>query len=613
MLARIKETDLSVPYRLGDYWYYSRTEEGKQYPIHCRKRGSLEGKEEVLLDLNELARGKKFLSRGVYHVSDDANLLAYSLDFSGFREYTLYVKDLRTGKELSDRIPKVDSAVWAADNRTLFYVIEDDAKRPYRLYRHQLGESKDELIYEEKDELYRLDVSRTRDKAYLLAGVASETTSEIRCLPSDRPEAAWRLLLPRVTDHEYHVDHRDGLFYLRTNKDAKNFRLVTAPADDPQPSKWKELVPHRPEVMLEDFDVFANHCVLSERTGGLERLRVLDLRTGKAHQVEVDEPVYTIAMGSNPEFKTTVFRYNYQSMVTPESVYEYDMDTHKRKLLKRTEVRGGYDPSRYTSERLWAKASDGTRIPLSLVFKKDVPRDGTAPMLLYGYGAYGLSETPDFSSKRVSLLDRGVVYAVAHVRGGGEMGKKWHDQGKMMAKRNSFTDFIAAADHLIAEKYAARKRLVIEGGSAGGLLIAAVVNFRPDLCKAAVLHVPFVDVLTTMLDSSLPLTAQEYLEWGNPNIKKEYDYMKSYCPYTTLAARDYPAMLVRTSFNDSQVMYWEPAKYVAKLRDLKTDKNVLLFQVNLDAGHSGHSGRYDALRETAFDYAFILNQMGISK
>jgi oligopeptidase B len=613
MLGRIKQTDLDVPYRMGDYWYYSRTEKGKQYPIHCRKRGSLDGKEEIVLDLNELAKGKKFLSLGAYAVSDDGNLLAYSTDITGFRQYTLYVKDLRTGKLLPDRIEKVSFPNWAADNKTLFYVTENAAKRPYRLYRHVLGEKNDDLIYEEQDELYRLMARRSRDKAILFVASASSTTTEVRYLPSDQPASALQVILPREVGHEYYVDHRSGLFYIRTNKDAKNFRVVTAPPSDPQPKNWHEIIPHRPSVLLENIDLFAKHAVVSEREAGLQRLRIHDLDAGTSYLIDLPEPVYSVRGDVNPEFKTPVFRFRYQSFVTPESVFSYDMDGHERTLLKQTEVLGGYDPGQYVSERILATASDGARIPISLVYKKGTKRDSSVPLLLDGYGAYGFSRPVTFSSQRLSLLDRGVIYALAHIRGGSEMGKTWHDQGKMLAKRNTFTDFIAAAEHLIAEKYTASDKLVIEGGSAGGLLIGAVVNMRPDLFKAAVLRVPFVDVINTMLDASVPLTVQEYLEWGNPNDKKEYEYIKSYCPYTNLAAKDYPALLVLTSLNDSQVMYWEPAKYVAKLRATKTDKNPLLLRVNMAAGHGGASGRYDALKETALAYAFILNQLGIKQ
>jgi oligopeptidase B len=613
ILGRIKQTDLGVPYRLGKYWYYSRTEKGKQYPILCRKRGSLEGKEEVTLDLNELARGHKFLGLGMYVVSDDGNLLAYTTDVTGFRQFTLHVKDLRTGKLLPDRAARVTTVAWAADNKTLFYVAEDAAKRPYRLLRHTLGAARDEPVYEEKDELYRLMVRRSRDRAVVFVTSESSTTTESRYLPSDKPGQALKVLLPREKDHRYYVDHRKGRFYIRTNKGARNFRLVTAPADDPRPKNWKEMIGHSNDVFLERVDLFAGHCVVAEREAGLQHLRVIDLGTGKGRRVKFDEPVYSIMPTMNAEFRTTAFRFGYQSLVTPQSVFEYDLARHTRKLLKQTEVLGGYDPARYTSERIYATATDGTRVPVSLVYKKGMKRDGTRPLVLYGYGAYGFSVPITFASAQLSLLDRGVTFALAHTRGGREMGEKWYEQGKMLHKRNTFTDFIAAAEHLIDKKYTSRSKLVIQGASAGGLLIGAVLNMRPELFKAAVLEVPFVDVINTMLDESLPLTIQEFLEWGNPKVKKEYEYIKTYCPYTNIAARAYPAMLVRTSLNDSQVMYWEPAKYVAKLRATKTDKNVLLLKVNMDAGHGGASGRYDKLKETAFMYAFILNQVGVTK
>jgi oligopeptidase B len=613
MLGRIQQTDLSVPYRKGGYLYYTRTAEGKQYPVHCRKKGGPDAPEEVTLDLNELARGEKFLSLGAYQVSDDGKLLAYSTDGTGFREYTLRVKDLTTGDLLPDRAPKVGSVAWAGDGRTLFYVTEDAAKRAHRLYRHTLGATEDELIYEEKDELYRIGVARSRDKKYLFLTSSSSDTTEVRCLAAETPAEAWRVVLPRVKDHRYRVDHRDGLFYLTTNKGAKNFRLVTAPADRPEEANWKERIPHRAGVLLEGVDVFAGHLVVSERAAGLQRLRVLDLAGGKDWPVEVPEEVCSVSGDTNPEFDAATYRFRYQSLVTPESVFELDLASGKRTLLKQTAVLGGYDPSAYTSERIHATAADGTRVPVSLVYKKGLKRDGSAPLLLYGYGSYGSSLGVTFNAARVSLLDRGVVCALAHVRGGRELGEAWHDQGKLLAKRNTFTDFIAVADHLVEAGYTRRERLAIEGGSAGGLLIGAVLNLRPDLCKAALLHVPFVDVVNTMLDESLPLTVGEFLEWGNPKVKSEYEYIKGYCPYTNLAAKAYPSMLVRTSLNDSQVMYWEPAKYVAKLRALKTDKNPLLLQVNMAGGHGGASGRYDQLRERAFSYAFVLTELGVAK
>ena len=429
---------------------------------------------------------------------------------------------------------------------------------------------------------------------------------------SDRPQDALQVILPREEKHEYDVEHRDGLFYIRTNKDAKNYRLVTAPVENPAPANWKEMIAHRPDVLLERIDLFTRHGVVKERATGLEHLKIYDLKTGKIEPVKFPEPIYSVMPDANREYDTNVYRFHYQSLVTPDSVFDYDMDSHTSKLLKQTEVLGGYVPTEYQSERIYATASDGTKIPISLVYKKGVKKDGTNPLLLYGYGSYGFSLPISFSPTRLSLLDRGAIYAMAHIRGGKEMGETWHDQGKMMNKRNTFTDFIAAADYLMAEKYTCKERMAIEGGSAGGLLIGAVINLRPDLCKCAVLQVPFVDVINTMLDASLPLTVQEYLEWGNPNKKDEYEYMKSYCPYTNLAAKDYPATMVRTSLNDSQVMYWEPAKYTAKMRATRTDKNVLIFRCNMDAGHGGASGRYDALKEQAFTYAFILNQLGIT-
>jgi oligopeptidase B len=613
MLGRIQEADQTAPYRHGPWWHYARTEKGKQYPIHCRKRGSLEAAEEVVLDLNDLASGQQFLGLGVMAWSDDQGRLAYSTDITGFREYTLQVKDLRTGQLLADRIARTSSVAWSADGTTLFYVTEDAAKRPYRLYRHVLGSAGDDLLYEESDELFRLSLARSRDRGYLFVASVSFATTEVRYLASKRPTDPLRVILPRENGHRYHVEHRNGQFFIRTNRDAKNFKLVTAPVHDPGPQNWIELIPHDPNVLLEGIDLFANHCVAAQRENGLTQRQVIDLHTGKRHRLQFPDPVYSVSADVNPEFNTSVFRYRYQSLTTPESVFAYDMEKQATDLLKRTPVRGDFDPAGFTSERTFATAADGTRIPISLVYKKGIQRDSKSPLLLYGYGAYGASLPIAFSTQRLALLDRGVVYGLAHIRGGREMGEAWHDQGKLLNKRSTFTDFIAAADHLVAQKFTSHDRLAIQGGSAGGLLIAAVLNLRPDLCQAAVLQVPFVDAVNTMLDATLPLTVPEYLEWGNPNVKRDYEYIKSYCPYTNLAARAYPAMLVTTSLNDSQVMYWEPAKYVAKLRSLKTDRNVLLLKTNMAAGHGGASGRYDALKETAFTYAFLLQQLGVEE
>jgi oligopeptidase B len=612
MLSHIKETDLSVPYREGAYVYYTRTEEGKQYPIYCRRKLPEQAPEEITLDLNELAKGEKFMSLGAYAVNDEGRLLAYSTDNTGFREYTLFVKDLASGRLLPERIEKTGSVAWAGDGATLFYTVEDAAKRSYRLYRHRLGAEGHDLVFEESDELFRVFVGRTRSKAFLFMGSASHTTSEWHYLPAGEPDAAWRVVAPREREHEYDVDHHGDRFYIRTNDRGRHFRLVWAPVADARRENWSEVIPHRPEVMLEGVEVFANHLVLLEREDGLPRFRVSDLRTGEAHRIEFPEPAYSAFPSANPEFETSLFRYNYQSLVTPSSIFDYDMDRRASKLLKQTEVLGGFDPAQYRSERIHATASDGTRIPVSLVYRRGVEPGVPAPMQLTGYGAYGFPFPVTFSSNRLALLDRGVVFAIAHVRGGGELGKTWHDQGRMLSKRNSFTDFIAVAEHLIAQRRTSADRLVIDGASAGGLLMGAVVNMRPDLWKAVVSRVPFVDVVNSMLDETLPLTVGEFEEWGNPKKRDEYDVIKSYCPYTNLEARAYPAMLVKTSLNDSQVMFWEPAKYVAKLRMLKTDDNPLLLKTNMDAGHGGASGRYDTLREVAFDYAFTLWQLGLA-
>jgi oligopeptidase B len=610
MLGRIKEDDQTVPYRRGGYFYYQRTEQGKQYPILCRKAGSLAAPEEITLDLNQLAEGHPYLGLGAASVSDDGHRLAYATDLTGFREYTLYIKDLRTGALEPDRIEKVVSIAWAADGATLFYVTEDPAKRPYRLYRHRLGACADDLLYEETDALFNLHVERTRSLFWVLASSGSFTTTEVRYLPAATPSASWRLLLPREKDHEYHVDHGGEFFYIRSNGGGRrNFRLVRAPVDDPRPDRWVELIGHREDTMLEDIDVFAGHYVVHERRDGLAHLRVTDLPGGNTHHVEFPEPAYDVSGDTNAEFETATYRFSYQSLVTLPSVYDYDMVSRGRTLLKQTEVRGGYDPTRYRTERVHAIAPDGTRVPVSLVYRVGSPEEGPRPLLLGGYGAYGIPYPVLFSSNRLSLLDRGVAVAIAHVRGGGEMGKRWHDGGRMMAKRNTFTDFIAAAEFLIDRGHTAADRLVIEGGSAGGLLIGAVLNLRPDLCRAAVLRVPFVDVINTMLDESLPLTIGEFEEWGNPKLRDQYEYMKSYCPYTNLETRAYPATLVRTALNDSQVMYWEPAKYVAKRRAVGTGERPLLFKINLEAGHGGASGRYDHLHEIAFDYAFVMVEL----
>ena len=614
MLSHIKQTDVNVPYRWGGYFYYTRTEEGKQYPIYCRKRGNLEAQEEIVIDQNELAKGQKFMSIGAFAPSDDGNLLAYSTDNTGYRQYTLQVKDLRTGELLPEKIERVDNVVWATDNKTIFYVTEDAVtKRNDKFFRHVLGTDKTDLVYEEKDELFDIGVGRSRDKAVIFLEAASKTSSESRYIPASSPTADLKVILPRQADHEYDVDHRGNLFYIRTNRGAKNFRIVTAPVSDPSEKNWKEFVAHRPAVKLDGISLFADHAVLSEWENGLQQLEIIDFKSNNRKRVEFPEPVYSAGLGANREFNTAVVRYNYNSLVTPNSVFDYDMNTGKATLMKQTEIPGGFDRANYKSERVFATASDGTKIPMSMVYRKGVKLDGSAPLLLYAYGSYGISIPPNFSSSRLSLLDRGVIYVIAHIRGGGEMGEEWRQAGRMMNKMNTFTDFIACADTLVKSKYTSSDRLVIQGGSAGGLLMGAVSNMRPDLFKAVVSQVPFVDVLNTMLDASLPLTTSEYIEWGNPNEKPAFEYMKQYSPYDNVGKKNYPAMLVKVSVNDSQVPYWEGTKLVAKLRAMKTDSNPLLLKVNFGAGHGGSSGRYDALRETAFDYSFMLWQMGITE
>ena len=614
MLSHIKETDMGVPYKEGDHYYYARTEQGKQYPIFCRKQGK-NGPEQIILDQNKLAENERFMNVGLQRVSDDGNLLAYTTDNTGFRQYTLYIKSLKTGELYKEKMFRVGSLAWAADNKTLFYTVEEEkTKRQYRLYRHVLGTpaSKDEIVYEDPDERFNVHVYRTRSQDYLIVQTGSHTTSESRYLEADNPSGQWSVIAPRVQDQEYDVDHRGDLFYIRAKYTGRNFRLVTAPVANPGRENWKEVIAHRSDVMLTDIEIFQDFYVAVEREKGLPQFRVVDFAIAKTKMVEFPEPAYSAMPGQNREFKTDRYRYNYQSMVTPSSVYDYDVPTGKSELLKRIEV-PGYDPTQYKSERLFAVAGDGTHVPISIVYRSDFNRDGSHPLFLNGYGSYGYTYPINFSSSALSLLDRGFAVAIAHIRGGGEMGKQWHDDGRMMNKKNTFTDFITVADYLVKEKYTSADRLVISGASAGGLLMGAVTNMRPDLFRAVVTKVPFVDVINTMLDATLPLTVPEYEEWGNPNEKPAFDYMYSYSPYDQLERNSYPTMLVKTSFNDSQVMYWEPAKYVAKLRTLKTDNNHLLLKTNMAAGHGGASGRYDFLHDTAFDYAFILWQVGIPK
>jgi len=614
MLGRIKETDVEVPYREGNYFYYVRTEAGKQYGIRCRKKGSMDAPEEVLLDINEMAKGQAFMSVAAFAVSPDGNQLAYSYDNTGFRQFTLAVKDLRTGKTLADHAERVGSVVWANDNKTIFYTQEDAvSKRQYRLYRHTAGTSgEDPVVYEEKDERFDVYTGRTRSDAYIFLILASHTTSETRYIPADQPMAEFKVMEPRKQGVEYYPDHNGESFYIRVNDTGRNFRMVKVPVSDPGSGNWKEVVAQDPKVMLDDIDFFKNYYVLYERENGLPQIRVTDLRSGQSRRIEFPEPAYAAYSYVNRVYDTTEFRYGYQSAITPASVFAYDMEKGTSTLLKQKEVPGGYDRTKYQVEQIYAPAADGVKIPISVVYLKGTKLDGKEALYLYGYGSYGVSIDMFFNSNIFSMVDRGVVTAVAHIRGGGEMGKSWHDAGRMMNKRTTFTDFVSCAEYLVGHGYGSKDRLVIEGRSAGGLLMGAVLNLRPDLFKAALVGVPFVDVMNTMLDESLPLTVGEFEEWGNPKEKAAFEYMVTYSPYDNVEAKKYPDMLVKTSFNDSQVMYWEPAKYVAKMRALRTDHNTLIMKTNLQpAGHGGASGRYDRLKEASFDYAWIMREMGI--
>ncbi len=611
MLSHVQETDVDVPYEEGGFFYYSRTMEGKQYPVYCRRRGSMRRPEEVVLDVNALAEGHAFMHLGDYLVSDDGNLLAFTTDDTGFRQYTLHVKDLHSGETMDDLAERIVAVAWAADNKTIFYVQEDPVtKRWYRLYRYVLGSDHHDLVYEEKDGLFDLGLYRSRSRAYIFVVAESSTTSEVWFIPADDPTRDMTSIDGRRDGHEYYVDHTGDRFFIRTNDRGRNFRLVTTPVHSTDEESWSQIWGHRENVMLEGVDCFARYYVMRERENGVPQIRVVNLKTGRSHRVDFPEPDYVVEPEDNYEFDTPRYRFVYESFVTPPSVFDYDMRTHDRTLLKEKPV-PGYDRKHYESRRLYAKASDGTMIPISIVYRKDKkPKD--RPMVLHGYGSYGYPLDVWFSSNRLSLLDRGVIFGVAHIRGGGELGKIWHEEGRMMNKKNTFTDFITCAEYVIKKGYTSSDKLCVTGRSAGGLLMGAVVNMRPDLFKVVVTGMPFVDMMNTMLDASLPLTTGEYLEWGNPNEKAAYDYMKSYSPYDNVGHHEYPIMLVRTSLNDSQVMYWEPTKWVAKLRATKADNHLLLLKANLEpAGHGGASGRYDRLRDVAFEDAFILTELGV--
>jgi len=616
MVGRIQETDLSVPERRDDYYYYTRIEKGQDYQLYCRKYETLDGKEELLIDGNELSKGHKYFRLGNFAVSPTHKLLAYSTDTEGDEVYTTYFKDLQSGKLLSDQVPNVYYGLaWGNDDKTLFYVTLDAAKRPWRVHRHVLGTpiATDQIVFEEPDERFYVEISKSKDKKYVFISSDSKMTSEVLYLSADKPGGKFTPVAARRQGVLYGAYHHNGQFFILHNDKAQNFQLDSAPVGDSSPEKWKVVIPHRKDVFLEGVETYKDWLTITERENGLRRIRARHWDGAQDHVVAMPEPVYALQPTGNPNYDAKTIRFNYQSLVTPSSVFDYDLASRQRTLKKQQQIPSGYDASQYESERTFATAADGARIPIAIVYKKGFRKDGKSPLLLYGYGSYGLNSEASFSPSRLSLLDRGFAFAIASIRGGSEMGRYWYETGKLLSKKNTFTDFISAAEHLIAGKYTSPQRLSIMGGSAGGLLMGAVVNLRPELFHTVLALVPFVDVLNSMSDSTLPLTVGEYEEWGNPADKPYYDYIKSYSPYDNARRAAYPNILATGGLNDPRVPYWEPAKWVAKLRTLKTDKNLLAMKMNLGAGHFGKSGRYAALEETAEQYAFLLMTMGITR
>ena len=617
IVGRIKQTDMSVPYKDQGYYHYTRYEEGGEYPIYCRKKESLDAEEEIILNVDEMAKGYDYYNVAGYSTSSNNNLIAYGVDTVSRRLYTLYFMDLTTRQLFDERIPNTSGrAAWANDNKTVFYMLKDPTTlRSYKAMKHVLGTpvSEDEEIYVETDETFSTYVYKTKSKKYMIIASSQTLSSEYRFLDADTPEGEFQIIQPREKDHEYSVDHYKDKFYIHTNLDAKNFRLMETPVDKTTKENWKEVIPHRDDILLQGFEVFKNYLVLSERKNGLTQIRIIKWTDGAEHYLDFGEEAYMAYIATNPDFDTDLLRYGYTSLTTPNSTYDYDMNTKQKTLLKQQEVLGDFSPDNYVTERHYATARDGTKVPISLVYRKGLEKDGNNPLLLHGYGSYGASREPTFSSVRLSLLDRGFVYAIPHIRGGSEMGRYWYEEGKLFNKKNTFYDFIDCAEYLIDQKFTNPDKLFAMGGSAGGLLMGAVANMRPDIWKGVLAGVPWVDVITTMLDASIPLTTSEYDEWGDPHQKDYYDYMLSYSPYDNVEAKDYPAMLVTTGYHDSQVQYFEPAKWVAKLRDLKTDDNPLVFHINMEGGHGGVSGRFRRLRETALEYAFMLDLIGINE
>jgi len=615
ILGRIQEDDSSVPMRVDDWFYYIRTEKDKAYTIYCRKHGSVDAPEEIILDANLLAAGQKYFRLGHVAQSPDHQLLAYSVDLEGDEIFTILVKDLRTGALLSESIPNASYSIeWAADNRTLFYTTLDETLRPYRVFRHELGQSEDALVYEETDQRFSLGLSKSRNREFLYIDLDSPLTSEVRYLRGSEPLGTFVPILPREQGIEYSAEHQGDWFYIRTNQAAPGFRLMRTPVAEPSRSNWTEVIPARDGITIEAVNGFANYLILEERERGLETIRIARIDALEHFEpISFPEPVYTAGLGANAEYDTKILRFIYGSLTTPDSVYDYDMETKERVLLKRSPVLGGYDPSQYQSERRFALSADGVEVPISLVYRKGLLRDGNNPLLLSGYGAYGISSEPSFSSERLSLLERGFVFAIAHIRGGGDLGKPWHDAGKLLFKKNTFIDFIACAEHLISSGFTSSGRLAIRGGSAGGLLMGAVANMRPDLFHLVIAKVPFVDALNTMLDPTLPLTISEYEEWGNPEDVEFYRYIESYSPYDNVQPQGYPSILATTGLNDPRVSFWEPAKWVAKIRALGTGQNPMLLKTIMAAGHFGPSGRYEGIKELAFDFAFLLHFGGFCR
>lgn len=627
--GRIKEDDVSAPEKAGEYQYYFRMEKGKQYKRYFRKKIDEELEEELLLDENELAKGYGYFKIGSFKISPNHEFLAYSVDVNGSEEFTIFIKVLRDNTILEDRITNTACGFsseigtygleWTNDNKSFFYTTLDKTKRPHKLYRHVIGTDpkKDDLIYHENDKAYFLYLTKSRDQTYFFMTLQSNITSEVHFLPASKPDEDFTIIHPRQPKMEYYIEHQKENFIIRTNDEAKNFRLIESSVISLGKDNWKVLIPHRESVFLRDFEVFENALVLHEREDGLTKIRIINQQTNEDYYLDFPDPVYTCGKPQNtlvhPEFKLNVLRFTYTSLLTPNSVFEFNMDKKKRKLIKQDEILGGYDPSKYHTKRIAAQTMDGKLVYISLVFRKGMQLDGKNPVLLYGYGSYGYSIDPEFLSYRISLLDRGFIFAIAHIRGGSELGRKWYEEGKLLLKKNTFTDFIACTEHLISKQYTSSDKLCILGGSAGGLLMGAVTNMRPDLFKAVVARVPFVDVINTMFDPSIPLTVTEYEEWGNPTEKEFFDYMKSYSPYDNVDKKYYPVMLITGGLNDPRVQYWEPAKWVAKLRALKTDSNLLLLKTNMGEGHSGKSGRYEIMKETAFYYAFILDSVGLSQ